>query len=124
MPPRFPHKVTLRYPGTASTTDPVTGRPISGAPTSLPNVRCRLSQRTTTNVSAASELEGSSSFTTTLGDVLFPWKTSVFDKVEVVDDSGVLGIAGALWRIEGKPVLRERSHIAAALLFVSDMQEE
>lgn len=122
MRPRLLHKATLRYPGTGSTPDPVTNRPIPGPPRDVHGVRCRLSQRTTVNVSSASEKEGASSFTTTLGDALFAKGTEVHDKVEVVDDDGVLGAVGAVWRIEGTPVNRG-TFIAAALLYVSDMQE-
>jgi hypothetical protein len=99
----------------------VTGRPVLGSPVVVTGQPCRLSQRATTNVSSASEVEGSSSFTTTLGDVLFPPGTVVSAKTEVVDVGGVLGGPGAVWRVEGKPAVR-RPFTSATLLLISDMQ--
>lgn len=123
MPPRFPHRVTLRYPGTATVPDPVTGRPMPGPPVDVLDVECRLSQRATTAVSSASETDGNSSFTTSLGDVLFPPGADVHAKVEVIDVGGVLGVPDGVWRIEGKPAAR-KPFTSATLLFVSDLQGE
>jgi hypothetical protein len=113
--------VTLLVPGAAGQPDPVTGRPTQAEPVEVPDQACRLSQRATTNVSSASEVNGDSSFTTTLGDVLFPAGTEVTEKTVVVDVSGVLGRPGARWLIDGEPAFR-RSFVSAALLYVSDMQ--
>jgi hypothetical protein len=93
-----------------------------GPPDDVHDVPCFLSQRSTTNVSSASEIEGNSSFTTSLGNALFPTGTPLWAKVEVVDVHGEIGDAGSVWRVEGKPAAR-RPFVAAALLYVSDLQE-
>lgn len=85
------------------------------------SVWCRLSQRATTNVSSATESGGASSFTTTLGDVLFPPGTVVSAKTVLTDIGGELGVPGGKWQVEGKPAVR-RPFISAALLFISDLQ--
>ena len=85
-------------------------------------VRCRLSQRATTNVSSAAEVGGASSFETTLGDVLFPPGTVVSAKTVLTDINGGLGVPGGTWQIEGKPAVRG-PFTSATLLFISDLQE-
>jgi hypothetical protein len=123
MAPRLPHKVTVRNPGTP-TTSPVTGNEVAGEPVSV-RTRAYLSQRPVENLSSAIEVGGEQ--TTVIG----VYTLIVPPGVPLRADSVIEDSAGALYEVEGSPALRQRSpypggvkpyYQAAALRRISDLQ--
>lgn len=88
-------------------------------PTEVPDQPAHFAQRSTQNLGSAIE---SDVVTVALADLLLPPGTVVSEKTEAVDTYGVVGSAGSVWRVEGRPAKRP-GYLAAAARWISDMQE-
>jgi hypothetical protein len=105
--PRFPHRVTVRHPGPAST-DQASGNARPGA-TVERETRAYLAQKSTTVLSASAELAAAQDTTIATYSLLVPPDVELTAKSEIVDESG------AVYSVVGQPA--DRRGLGARVLF-------
>lgn len=122
MRPRFPHKVTVRNPGTPTASE-TTGNTVPGTATEVVTP-AYLSQRPVENLSSAIEIRGRQDTAIALFSLLVP------PGVVIGPASTVVDAAGRLFEVQGVPAARSGvgsafrrvEYIAASLRLVSDLQ--